>query len=54
MQELAEEKRRNKKRERIEVEQFLKKSSVLVKSEKQSWQNIVNVELKNDVLIRGA
>lgn len=25
-----------------------------MKSEKQSQQNIVNVELKNDVLIRGA
>lgn len=45
MQELAEESRRNKK-ERIEVWQFLEKRSVLVKDEKQSWQNIVNVELK--------
>lgn len=51
MQELAEENRRNKK-ERIEVQQFLEKSSVLVRNEKQSWQNIVNAELKNDVLIR--
>lgn len=52
MQELAEENRRNK-RERIEVQQFLKKSSVLVKNEKQSWQNVVNVELKNDVSSKG-
>ena len=40
------------KEERIEIQWFLKKSSVLVNTKKQSWQNIVNVELKNDVLIR--
>lgn len=47
------ENRRNKEK-RIEVQQLLKKSSVLVKNEKQSWQNIVNGELKNDVLIKRA
>lgn len=45
------ENRRNKE-ERIEVQRLLKKSSVLVKNEKQGWQNIVNGELKNDVFIR--
>lgn len=51
MQPLAEENRRNKE-ERIEIQRFLEKSSVLVKNEKQSGQNIINVELKNDVLNR--
>ena len=37
--------RRNKE-ERIEVQRFLEKSLVLVKNEKQSGQNIINVELK--------
>lgn len=35
------ENRRNKE-ERIEVQRLLKKSSILVKNEKQSWQNIVS------------